>query len=55
MAIEKPSAKRLANPNINTIEGDNNAPITPATTANVVTAPSVAPYTKSSIDHFIDE
>ena len=29
------------------------APTTPATTAKVVTEPSVAPYTKSSIDHFI--
>lgn len=28
------------------------APTTPATTAKVVTAPSVAPYIKSSIDHF---
>jgi hypothetical protein len=35
------------------MEGDNDAPITPATTANVVTAPLVAPYTKSSIDHFM--
>jgi hypothetical protein len=28
IAIEKPSAKRLANPKIKTIEGDNSAPIT---------------------------
>ena len=35
-----------------TMEGDNDAPTTHATIANVVTAPSVAPYTKSSIVHF---
>ena len=52
MAIAKPSANRFANPNIKTIEGESEAPTTPATIAKVVTAPSVAPYTKSSIDHF---
>jgi hypothetical protein len=52
MAIEKPSANRFANPNIKTTEGESEAPTTPATIAKVVTAPSVAPYTKSSIDHF---
>ena len=52
MAIAKPSANRFANPNIKTIEGESEAPTTPATIAKVVTAPSVAPYTKSSMDHF---
>ena len=47
IAIEKPSANKFANPNIKIIEGDKAAPTTPATTAKVVTEPSVAPYTKS--------
>lgn len=31
------------------MEGASDTPTTPATTAKVVTAPSIAPYTKSSI------
>ena len=50
--MENPSANRLANPNIKITEGESEAPTTPATTAKVVTAPSVAPYTKSSIESF---
>lgn len=34
------------------IDGEIDAPTTPATTAKVVTEPSIAPYTKSSIDQF---
>jgi hypothetical protein len=39
-------------PNIIIIDGDKDAPMTPATIAKVVTAPSVAPYTKLSIENF---
>jgi hypothetical protein len=51
MAIANPSANKFANPNIKTTEGESEAPTTPATIAKVVTAPSVAPYTKSSMNH----
>ncbi|MEA5407077.1 hypothetical protein VB773_05445 [Haloarculaceae archaeon H-GB2-1] len=41
--IENPSASRFATPRTTTIEGASDAPATPATTANVVTMPSLAP------------
>ena len=43
MAIEKPSAKRFAKPRIRIIVVESDAPTTPATTAKVVTAPSIPP------------
>ena len=42
-AIENPSPNKLANPNIRTIPELNEAPEAPATTANVVIIPSIAP------------
>ncbi len=41
--MEKPSAKKFANPRISTIEGERDVQMTPANTAKVVTVPSVAP------------
>src|SRR6056297_3385985 len=46
-AIDVPSAKRLAKPRIRIVCVDSAAPTMPATMANVVTIPSVAPYTIS--------
>ncbi len=46
-AIDNPSAARLAAPTINTADCDSAPPATPATTANVVMMPSLAPYTRS--------
>ena len=40
-------ANRFANPKMRTIEGESDAPTTPATTAKVVTESSIPPYTKS--------
>ena len=45
--MENPSASRLASPNIRMIPEDKEAPTTPATIANVVTEPSIPPYTNS--------
>lgn len=42
-----------ANTKINTMEGDNSAPINPATTTKVVTEPSTAPYIKVTTDRCI--
>src|SRR3989344_6484937 len=47
-AMENPSAKTLASPSTRIIAGDKPAPITPDTIANVVTVPSMAPYTNSA-------
>src|SRR5690606_23187711 len=41
--MEKPSATRLAKPRISTVTAGRSAPVTPATTANVVMMPSFAP------------
>jgi len=41
--MENPSAKRFAKPKIKTIEDVREAPITPDTTAKVVTVPSIPP------------
>jgi hypothetical protein len=41
--IEKPSANRLAAPRISRVLVESSAPATPATTANVVTVPSMPP------------
>lgn len=45
--MAKPSAIRLAKPKMITTLLDNPAPAAPATTANVVTLPSMPPYTNS--------
>jgi len=45
--MEKPSARRFANPMIKTIEAFNEAPTTPETTAKVVIEPSIPPRTIS--------
>lgn len=47
-SLENPSSSKFANPNITIIDGERDAPITPVTTAKVVTAPSIGPYTKFS-------
>lgn len=54
MAIEKQPANRFANPKINMMNEESDAPTTPETTAKVVTVPLVAPNTKSSMDHSND-
>jgi len=45
----KPSAIRLAKPNIIAIDEGRPAPIVPETTAKVVTHPSIPPRTASDI------
>jgi len=47
VAIEKPSARRLAKPKVKTMLGASPAPKAPATTAKVVMMPSSAAKTKS--------
>jgi hypothetical protein len=41
--MENPSANKLAKPRITTTVGESDAPIAPATIANVVTEPSNEP------------
>lgn len=45
--IDNPSANKLARPRITTTEGERDAPKEPATTAKVVTMPSLAERTMS--------
>lgn len=45
--MENPSAPGLVTPSTTTTPGERLAPVTPATTAKVVTAPSIPPYTQS--------
>ena len=42
-AIENPSANKFAKPRMRIIDEDKDAPIAPATTAKVVTLPSIPP------------
>jgi hypothetical protein len=43
MAMDSPSAIRLAKPRISTTPAESEAPVTPAATAQVVTMPSSPP------------